>query len=306
MFPAAFHVVFDHGNRHFPQVACRGKQIATAIAFARQSDLVLFCLFSCGYGWDYCQEHWCSRPALQHVACNNNGSLGAKCKSGARLIPISADMQQFIVRQVNLYRNQVASAERMATVQWDPELANLAEFAVKQCHLATDNCRNTRRFKRVGQIVGHVIFSANRFSQRQLIGHKIYNWFNQYKKATAGLGLGLRKDITSFRQLIQERATYMGCGFLQQQRHRWQQQFIVCNFARKNVHHEPAYAIGHKAAAGCQKGTNPQFPNQCAVEEPFDVNAVDRYVPKPMLLIKMKYSEDGMESIAAKSRPKRA
>ncbi|XP_001361834.3 antigen 5 like allergen Cul n 1 [Drosophila pseudoobscura] len=276
--------------------------------------LVLFCLFSCGHGWDYCQEHWCSRPALQHVACNNNGSLGAKCKSGARLIPMSADMQQFIVRQVNLYRNQVASgafrkwppAERMATVQWDPELAKLAELAVKQCHLATDNCRNTRRFKHVGQIVGHVIFSANRFSQRQLIGHKIYNWFNQYKKATAGLGLGLRKDITSFRQLIQERATHMGCGVLQQQRHRWQQQFIVCNFARENVHHEPAYAIGHKAAAGCQKGTNPQFPNLCAVEEPFDVNAVDRYVPKPTLLIKVKYSEDGMESIAAKSRPKRA
>ncbi|XP_022222716.2 antigen 5 like allergen Cul n 1 [Drosophila obscura] len=278
--------------------------------------LLLSCLFSCGHCWDYCQEHWCSRPALQHVACNNNGSLGAQCKSEARLLPLSGDLQTFIVRQVNLYRNHVASggfrdfapADRMASVQWDPELAKLAEIAVKQCSLATDNCRNTRRFKHVGQIVGHVIFSAHRFSDRQLIGHKIHNWFKQYKKARLGFGPGEpRSDMNSFRQLIQERATHMGCGVLRQPRYRWHQQFIVCNFARENVHHEPAYAVGHKAAAGCQTGTNPQFPHLCAIEEHYDVNAVDRFATKPSghLAIKMKYSEDGMRAKGAKSRSKR-
>ncbi|BFG04974.1 antigen 5 like allergen Cul n 1 [Drosophila madeirensis] len=262
--------------------------------------VVLLCLFSGGYGWDYCQEHWCSGPALEHVACNNNGSLGAQCKLEARLVPLSAELQEFIVRQVNLYRNRVASgtfrnfaaADRMASIQWDPELATLAELAVRQCSLDTDKCRNTRRFKHVGQIVGHVIFSAYRFSDRQLIGHKIYNWFKEYKRATEGLGLGDPRGATaSFRQLMQERATHMGCGVLRQRRHRWQQQFIVCNFARENVYHEPPYASGHRAAAGCQTGTNPHFPHLCGLEEHYDVNAVDRFASRKSLVIRMKYNE---------------
>ncbi|KRF98156.1 uncharacterized protein Dwil_GK27581, partial [Drosophila willistoni] len=35
-------------------------------------------------------------------------------------------------------------ADRMATVQWDDELAHLAKFNVLKCILKRDRCRNTQ------------------------------------------------------------------------------------------------------------------------------------------------------------------
>uniref|UniRef100_A0A6P4E3R1 Venom allergen 3 isoform X1 n=2 Tax=Drosophila rhopaloa TaxID=1041015 RepID=A0A6P4E3R1_DRORH len=249
--------------------------------------------------WDYCQEHWCPRSD-DHVACNNNGSFGTECGNEARLIPLSSGMRQFIVNQVNFYRNQVASgdfsgfqaAHRMASVRWDPELAKLAELAAKRCSLSGDGCRNTRRFKHVGQLTGHVIFSVGRHSDLELLGYKISNWFGQYKRATKELGeADPASDITSFRQLMQERATHMGCAVLRQRSdERWHQQFIVCNFARENVAGEPAYEVGLLSGSGCLAGRNPRYPNLCSLEEHYDVNAVDRFHIKPPLRIKLKYS----------------
>ncbi|KAH8308676.1 hypothetical protein KR059_000357, partial [Drosophila kikkawai] len=232
--------------------------------------------------WDYCQENWCPRPN-DHVACNNNGTLGTKCFPEARLLPLSDSLRYFILHKINFYRNEVASGKfpgfgaalRMASVSWDPELATLAELTVKQCSLSTDSCRNTRRFKHVGQLIGHVIFSARRHSNLQLLDHKIDNWFNQYKRSSNKLG---NEKPNSFRQLIQERATHIGCGVLRQRRHqKWHQQFIVCNFAREDMAQEPAYEEGLQPASGCRSGPNPSYPNLCALEEHYDVNALDRY-----------------------------
>ncbi|EDX08593.1 GD11888 [Drosophila simulans] len=243
------------------------------------------------YSWDYCQEHWCPR-STDHVACNNNGTFGLDCGREARLVPLSNQLQAFIVHQVNFYRNQVASgglsafgpAHRMASVRWDPELAQLAELAAKRCSLSGDGCRNTRRFKHVGQLTGHVIFSAGKHSDLELLRHKISNWFGQYMRANKDLqAADPASNITSFRQLIQESSTHMGCGVLRQRSHvLWHQQFIVCNFARGNMPHEQVYHVG-VAATGCRSGRNPRYPNLCSLQEEYDVNAVDRFHSKQPL-----------------------
>lgn len=92
---------------------------------------------------------------------------------------------------------------------------------------------------------------------------------------------------------MQERATHMGCGVLRQRRHRkWHEQFIVCNFARKDMVHEPAYEVYSHPASGCLAGVNPLYPNLCALEEHYDVNALDRFhTKKSSLKIKVLYSE---------------
>ncbi|KAH8290944.1 hypothetical protein KR054_007333 [Drosophila jambulina] len=248
--------------------------------------------------WDYCQENWCPRPN-EHVACNNNGTLGTKCFKEAKLIPLNNRLRHFILHKVNSCRNEVASggfsgfgpALRMASVRWDPELATLAELSVKRCSLSTDSCRNTRRFKHVGQLTDHVIFSALRHSTHQLLGHMIDNWFREYKRSNSQLGD--KKPKSSFRQLVQERATHIGCGVLRQKRDKmWHQQFIVCNFAREDDIREPAYEEGLRTASGCRSGVNPSYPNLCALEEHYEVNALDRYhTTKSSLRIKILYSE---------------
>lgn len=127
-------------------------------------------------------------------------------------MPLSSQLQQFIVHEVNFYRNQVASgrfsdfgpARRMATVRWDPELAQLAELAAKRCSLSADNCRNTKRFKHVGQLTGHVIFSVGSHNDMKLLRHKVGNWFAQYKRATSQLGAAdpIRSGTPTYRFLV--------------------------------------------------------------------------------------------------------
>ncbi|XP_030377498.1 venom allergen 5 [Scaptodrosophila lebanonensis] len=271
---------------------------------------ILANLLAPSVAWNYCSEHWC-KEARSHIACNNNGSYGRSCSKEAELRPLNVQLRNFILHKINFYRNKVASgnfsgfaaAHRMASVQWDPELATLAELAVKQCPRQPDECRNTRRFKHVGQILGHVIFSTKRYSDIQLLEHKLGNWFRQYKRANSQLNaVEGGPDITSFRQLMQERATHIGCGILRHvHRHRWHKQFIVCNFARENIGREPVYGVATKPASGCKMGVNPKFPNLCALHEAYDVNVVD-HLAIPRLRIKLKYNEEGMHSKAAANR----
>lgn len=64
-----------------------------------------------------------------------------------------------MVNAHNAKRNLVAGggvanhdpACRMATMQWDDELASLAALNVKQCAIAHDKCRNTNAFSYSGQ-----------------------------------------------------------------------------------------------------------------------------------------------------------
>lgn len=66
-----------------------------------------------------------------------------------------------ILNELNEYRDRVArgdllgfsSATRMATLQWDPELASFAELNVKRCALVNDHCRNSEQFRNVAQVV---------------------------------------------------------------------------------------------------------------------------------------------------------
>lgn len=44
-------------------------------------------------------------------------------------------------------------ATRMATLQWDQELASFAELNVKRCALVNDHCRNSEQFRNVAQVV---------------------------------------------------------------------------------------------------------------------------------------------------------
>lgn len=87
--------------------------------------------------------------------------LADSCSSDAYIVRITADRRKMILHEVNNYRDRIASgnlggfnpAARMATVQWDPELASFAELNVKRCGLVNDHCRNSEQFRNVAQVV---------------------------------------------------------------------------------------------------------------------------------------------------------
>lgn len=71
-------------------------------------------------------------------------------------------MQESIVNFHNEKRNYIASggdknhkiACRMGTMEWDKELAEIAEYNVRKCALRYDNCFNTSAYRYPGQNLG--------------------------------------------------------------------------------------------------------------------------------------------------------
>jgi len=87
--------------------------------------------------------------------------LAETCSSDAHIVRITTDRRNMILNALNDYRDRIARgdlmgfkpATRMATLQWDPELASFAELNVKRCALVNDHCRNSEQFRNVAQVV---------------------------------------------------------------------------------------------------------------------------------------------------------
>jgi predicted aminopeptidase len=101
-----------------------------------------------------CQVNWCTIPSCApgtHIACNNNGAFAATCNTPS-YYTLSVAQKQQILNTHNALRNLIAlgrlpnfsPARRMAQLQWDDQLAAIAELNTRQCKMAHDTCRNTR------------------------------------------------------------------------------------------------------------------------------------------------------------------
>lgn len=112
-----------------------------------------------------------------------------KCPPGATLVDLTYYIP-LILNEHNYRRNKVAtgnitgykSAKRMAVMQWDKELADVATFNVKKCDCEYDGCRNIRRFKYIGQniVMQGYTGKANAFSNKEIINDAIESWFEEY------------------------------------------------------------------------------------------------------------------------------
>lgn len=87
--------------------------------------------------------------------------LAENCSPDAHVVRITSARRNMILNELNEYRDRIARgdlvgfnpATRMATLQWDPELASFAELNVKRCALVNDHCRNSDQFRNVAQVV---------------------------------------------------------------------------------------------------------------------------------------------------------
>lgn len=130
------------------------------------------------YNYDYCEAGLCASNK-RHVACGNKGRFGRSCTTDARVIEFDDYHKRLILHMHNSYRNSIAlgqtpgfsQASRMGALQWDDELAYLAELNAmsceievnimiyyfksliykKHCHFQHDKCRNTRSYHFAGQ-----------------------------------------------------------------------------------------------------------------------------------------------------------
>lgn len=94
------------------------------------------------FNYDYCEVGLCASQK-KHIACGNKGKFGHSCTSDARVVEIDDYHKRLILYMHNLYRNEIAlgktpgysQAARMGALQWDDELAYLAQLNAMSCEI---------------------------------------------------------------------------------------------------------------------------------------------------------------------------
>lgn len=246
----------------------------------------------------YCQQDLCLQydftgqlVAKRHVACGHDGSFAADCPTGRTLFKIDPQIRMFIIHLHNEARNRLAngsvsgfeSALRMPTVEWDDELAELAELNAKSCQFKHDECRNTNLYRQAGQnlALGYYPVPTDIFD----ILEKLTNlWFNEFKDANQQVMDEYNNlpnaTIGHFTQMVSDRTTKIGCGIVIYPKKvsgfTFKVVLYACNYSITSIFGQPVYRKG-SAAASCTTGTNPYYESLCSVNENQLVKSVPFY-----------------------------
>uniref|UniRef100_A0A2M4CLM8 Venom allergen-1 n=1 Tax=Anopheles darlingi TaxID=43151 RepID=A0A2M4CLM8_ANODA len=230
---------------------------------------------------DYCTANLC--PAgVQNIGCNPPAlSGGPNCfgRSPA-VVPITASRQSLILDLHNSRRSQIANgglspffpARRMATLQWDAELASQAGHNARSCTFAHDRCRNTVDFRWAGQNLALMQYSGPARTVESIIDGFIASWWNEYRDtSTAHIDSYPSNHqgpaIGHFTQMASDRAWKIGCAMQNWfQDGFWNTYYLVCNYSFTNIINQPVYARG-TTGSGCTTGRNPLYSGLCSVNE---------------------------------------
>ncbi|KAJ8715703.1 hypothetical protein PYW07_010185 [Mythimna separata] len=192
-----------------------------------------------------------------HVACQfPDAGPGPSCE---RYTPIkfTNDLKHFITHYLNRRRQRIAAGNErvrggvhlpkpqvMMLVEWDRELALLAQRLADQCYFVHDDCRATVRYPYAGQTVGEVRWrrssESDELSAQRAIRRVLDAWWGerrrvQSKQLTAPFRLTSKGNVWGhFSQLAVWNLQAVGCGAV---RHgaRHSRLLLVCDFSHTNM-----------------------------------------------------------------------
>ncbi|XP_075157840.1 venom allergen-1-like [Haematobia irritans] len=235
---------------------------------------------------DYCSKSLCSGG--NHIACGHSGTFDSSCPSNRRAVTIDESLKNAIINYHNEKRNLVAGggapnhqpACRMATMQWDDELAYLAALNVRQCKMLHDKCRNTNTFHYSGQNLAWRSYSGSP-NYHELAKICMDMWYDEVKDSNMNYINAYPMNyngpkIGHFTTLVNGPNIRLGCAAVTYAASDSSKQIFLigCNYARNNVATLPIYKSCNSGGSECTTGRNPQYPNLCSVSEVFDVNNV--------------------------------
>lgn len=188
----------------------------------------------------------------------------------------------------NELRNQIAgglldnysTATRMAYMEWDDELAEMAALNVKACKYDHDQCRNTNNFMFSGQNIAMWPWFGEAPSLEELVVNATINWFSEYEICTMDNIKELKstsKPVTGhFTVIAAELNVRVGCAAVDFSNKNEYYKFIMiaCNYATNNFYGESIYRSG-PAASKCESKSekNPKYPYLCPADEEYNVNS---------------------------------
>ncbi|KAL9693543.1 hypothetical protein quinque_012828 [Culex quinquefasciatus] len=232
---------------------------------------------------NYCDPKLCPKGG-PHIACNGLTILATPCGSGSQETLLDSSLQALILDAHNKLRSKVASgqqtyaanalypqAARMATLQWDNELAAIAASNARRCVYGHDKCRNTIAFPYAGQNIAMFSYSGQTFTVNELITGFVNDWFSEFKDANPNYVASYPRgytgpDIGHFTQIVSDRTNRIGCSLVKYDEDGWTNQYFVCNYALTNIVGQPIYAAGN-ACSKCTSGCNAAYPGLCNANE---------------------------------------
>ncbi|XP_037818682.1 antigen 5 like allergen Cul n 1-like [Lucilia sericata] len=245
--------------------------------------VALLCMVAAVSATDYCSNSICNNGA-RHIACGHSGQFAPSCPADAEMVTIDDNLKQVLVDAHNEKRNFIAGggdarhspACRMATMEWDDELAAIAALNVKQCQMNHDRCRNTDAFKYAGQNLAWMGFFGD-VDHAEKLKESVEMWYSEvkdsqqayidsYPNGYSGPAIG------HFTVMMADRNIRVGCAASMYTEGGFKNYLVACNYATTNMINFPIYASCQKAGTSCTTGTNPQYPNLCSVSEEYAVN----------------------------------
>uniref|UniRef100_T1E2W5 Venom allergen-1 n=1 Tax=Psorophora albipes TaxID=869069 RepID=T1E2W5_9DIPT len=235
-----------------------------------------------GQTTNYCDASLCTKGT--HIACNGLTTLSSSCGAGAAESVLDASAQAQILDEHNKLRNTVAmgqqnytatefykQAARMATLQWDSELASIAAANARRCVYGHDACRNTATMKFVGQNIAIQQYYGMTKTDSQLITEFVQAWFSEYQYANPGFIDSYPQGYTGpaighFTQVVSDRSSKVGCSLVSYEADGWTNKLFVCNYGLTNMVNQPVYVAGNTASQ-CTTGSNPSYSGLCSVNE---------------------------------------
>ncbi|KAH8293372.1 hypothetical protein KR044_011138 [Drosophila immigrans] len=236
---------------------------------------------------DYCATTLCGTET--HIACNNDGAWGSSCPSDRALLSLSQADKNVLLARHNTHRNFIAgggdsklsAACRMATMQWDDELAYLASLNVRSCKMSHDACRNTDAFQWAGQNLAWIgYFDPLNTTASLLKG--VDMWYSEVKDTKQSHIDAYPSDyngpaIGHFTVMVADRNTHVGCAVstYSVQGQSYKAFLLACNYAATNVIGVKMYNSCSTPASKCTTGVNPSYKFLCSTSEVYDVNNLD-------------------------------
>ncbi|KAH8353676.1 hypothetical protein KR084_012650, partial [Drosophila pseudotakahashii] len=231
-------------------------------------------------------ENWCTADLCkgQHVLCDYNGKFHKPCPYRATaMVKMSKDMINLIVDKHNDYRNKFAGglgnhskAARMTTLQWDAELAQVADAMVRHCKPSRDECARTPTY-----YYAEVSYSLEKYycmtTKREALRKQLDYWFDPTRKEESyKLFFSLKENEQEFSknyfQVVRDRANRLGCAIVEYVRPALVHQLLKCVYncgvSLCEDDHNPVYEeTDNDAAEDCEKGTNSKYKNLCHNDE---------------------------------------
>ncbi|XP_039960575.1 antigen 5 like allergen Cul n 1-like [Bactrocera neohumeralis] len=241
--------------------------------------LLILTAVSAALATNYCDPKLCGRT--KHIACGNYGAFAARCID-PEVVSFTKRQRDLIVRAHNKVRNRVAGgtsalqpACRMATMQWDDELAALAVFNVKQCKGSHD-CHNTATFKYSGQNLAWMTYNDSPNTTEMSL-KSVDMWYdeskntkmeyiNKYPSNYRGPTIG------HFTVMVADRNIRVGCAastYMDPDESQYAFLF-ACNYASTNLVGTPTYKSCTSAASLCETGRNRRYRNLCSPSEKYE------------------------------------